>query len=297
MLPDIPEDEVIRLLRIVVDSELHLNAAKAAAGLNSPAENMDIDAEPQRPTTQKPLTVPTKPSGNNIPSVYAFLPAVLGYPLSGNLLRQAIKRHFADIEALLLVLRCIINFMERSSAFDWMKSSQSFRVDRYGKVLPDRLHEGNRRGKTVGMEGTKFSVSRTHAGYPPLETVSAVPGILSGVTGKLTCVLSLHVCIKILSFLEAAMDTSFLSLMQHPEGRNLIARLEGIIKPELELTFHLGNMNALLEPFASTGSPRRSGDTPGGENTSPRPQESVARRNAKDNAAAVKIYQVEELEL
>jgi len=271
VLPDIPEDEVIRLLRMVVDSELHLNAAKAVAGLNSSAENMDIDAEPQRPTSQKPLTVPTKPSWNNIPSVYAFLPAVLGYPLSGNLLRQAIKRHFTDIEALLLVLRCIINFMERSSAFDWTKSSQSFRVDRYGKVLQDRLHDGNRRGKTVGIEGTKFSVSRTHAGYPSLETI--------------------------LSFLEAVMDTSFLSLMQHHGGRNLIARLEGIVKPELELTFHLGNMNALLEPFASTGSPRGPGDTPGGKTTSSKPQESVARRNAKDNAAAVKIYQVEELEL
>jgi hypothetical protein len=93
------------------------------------------------------------------------------------------------------------------------------------------------------------------------------------------------------------MDTFFLSLMQHPEGRDLITSLERIIKPELELTFHLGNMSALLEPFTKTQLPQGSGDITGDESANPKAQESVARRNARDNSAVVKIYQVEELEL
>lgn len=139
--------------------------------LNSTAETMDIDSEVQRPETQNKM--PNKPSWSDTPSIQDFLPAVLGYPLSGTPLRQAIRRRFADIEALLPVLQHIVKIMERRSIFDWMKAGQSIRMDRYGKVLRPRLHERNQRGKRVEKEGVTFSILRTQAGHPPLETVSA----------------------------------------------------------------------------------------------------------------------------
>jgi hypothetical protein len=176
VLPDIPEDEIMRLLRTVVDSQHIPNAAKAsqiATQLNTFTERMDVDPEVQHPATQNNIFAkPSKLSWNIIPSIRDFLPAVLGYPLSGTLLRQAIRRHFADMEALLAVLRRIIKFMEESPVFDWMKAGQCIRVDRYGKVLRNPLNE-RRRGKPVGKQGTAFSILRTQAGYPPIETVSA----------------------------------------------------------------------------------------------------------------------------
>lgn len=93
------------------------------------------------------------------------------------------------------------------------------------------------------------------------------------------------------------MDALFLPLMQHPEGKDLITHLGRILKPEVELTFHLGSMSALLEPFTKRQLPQDSGDVEGDKNTNPKAQESVARRNARDNTAIVKVYQVEELEL
>lgn len=176
VLPDIPDEEIVRLLRIVVDSHLGHNAMEASQGAtpsNTATESMNIAAGVQHPATQDHIPAkPTRPAWNNIPNIRDFLPAVLGYPLSGTLLRQAIRRHFADIEALLPVLRRIIKFMEESPVFDWMKAGQSIRVDRYGKVLRNQLHERNGR-KQVGKQGVAFWVLRTQAGYPPLESVSA----------------------------------------------------------------------------------------------------------------------------
>lgn len=97
------------------------------------------------------------------------------------------------------------------------------------------------------------------------------------------------------------LDASFLGLVQHPRGKRIISSLDEIIKPELDLTIHLGKIGGFLEPFSQAqtqSNPTAPNAAPLGDDAKTNEQQnSVARRNARDNTAVVKIYQIEDLEL
>lgn len=132
---------------------------------------MDVDLPNPSQTSSKTSIQTSNFPWSSIPRLPDILPSIIGYPLSHTHLRQAIRRHFADVDALFPILSQIAKWLKDGSGFEWVKSSPVMRVDRYGKVVGGPNDEtGN--AKTYEKRVTVFSVLRTETGLPPIDAVS-----------------------------------------------------------------------------------------------------------------------------
>lgn len=101
-LPDIPEAEIIRLLRRSVDV---VNAKKPS----STAEAMDVDPPASNLSSSHPQA---KESYSSALPPSEFLALTLSYPLSSSLVRPALRKYFgSDVEALLPILRTLTKWV------------------------------------------------------------------------------------------------------------------------------------------------------------------------------------------
>ncbi|KAF8314740.1 hypothetical protein DL93DRAFT_986057 [Clavulina sp. PMI_390] len=264
ILPDLSEDEAMRTLRIVVDASLMKKKSKQS-------EAMDVDTS----------TSQNLPSWAIMPSLSEFLPIVISYPLTEAYLRPAIRAHFNDVEALLPIFNLFIKRWQKGADFDWLEAKPLIRFDRYGRKVEYAESSSEKKGQIEEGDDQNGNVDK-----PPrsLEETLNVFSVLKTANNKAPLETTL-------AFLEVMLDASFLDLVQHPKGKKIISSFEELIKPELDLTVVLGGLRGLLEPFSRIQKPISKTEN---ETT---PEESVAKKHARDTNAVVKIYQVEELEL
>lgn len=109
-----------------------------------------------------------------------------------------------------------------------------------------------------------------------------------------------------LLFLESSLDATFLTLLSSSPASPASAFLHSlsqIITPELDLTIQLGDLSGMLEPFSKKEirrkreEERERREKEEGVERDRKEKESVARRGMRDDGAAVKVYQLEELEI
>lgn len=191
IVPDLQEDEIMRILRVVVDA--HPPKASLASNRQAPSvlsstdkDNiMDVDSET---SDRKESTATTKQQKSkyawaSVPHLADLLPAVVSYPLSHTHLRLALRRHFNDVESLIPVLTLLRKWLEEGSGFDWVNAQPLVRVDRYGKVIDHQTkrekkteHSQPPKGNTDEIEKSNvFSLLKTEAGTAPLDAVRVAP--------------------------------------------------------------------------------------------------------------------------
>ncbi|KAI5123385.1 hypothetical protein M0805_006093 [Coniferiporia weirii] len=198
-----------------------------------------------------------RPVQTKTPSISSFLAYVVEYPASQLAWRKALREHFADVDDLMSLLVVID---------DWMQIYIT-------KDLPLELGEvtNNEHGVPVVCSGIvhKKPIRIKNGGLlPALENV--------------------------LSFLQAILDSCFLTLLQSPQTHMLLQRLAANIAPHTAVNEDLETLRGPLTPFASA-QVKALTEASGGKKTG----ETDWRRRRKNTQeqAAINLgpYQVEEL--
>ena len=151
----------------------------------------------------------------------SIMAACVSYPSSDAALRLAIKEHLNDVECILPILVVFDDWLGKISSRDTI------------------LMESH--GKTTATGDLTVPVP-DDAIIPPLDKVR------SGPTAEKA--FSLIACLKILSFLRAILDATFVTLLQHAHSHPLLRRLSARLQSEIRTIDELQLLHGPLERFS-----------------------------------------------
>ncbi|KAF7359249.1 hypothetical protein MSAN_01267200 [Mycena sanguinolenta] len=191
-----------------------------------------------------------------IPTLSSFLSACVRYPTSPAALRAAIHQHLKQPEDVVAVLEILD---------DWVRRSRGAEIISLPSKKSVRKNED---GVVVLKDG--WQKDDSDVAHPPL--------------------------IKVLSFLQAILDASFLALLQHTPAHAVLQKVLSRIEPELQLTEQVEMLRGPLEMFARAQAKAVREGKEGKKN----PGDWRQRRRLEHERSAMAVggvYQLEELVL
>lgn len=179
VVPDIPEEELVRLLKLVVKDEIALEktatkaknprrmqaASSAAMQVDGTTIVKDIGEANEVPPTSAETSSSSR--STKPPRLPRFLAAFLAYPTSPAAIRVALRHHLSDVTELLPVICILERWTEVYVEMGWENTSKKIKSKLSSKKVFGEPPEG----------GFHVAKLRPHQGdqLPPFESVSSLP--------------------------------------------------------------------------------------------------------------------------
>lgn len=257
---DLSESEVVESLLAVVRRHRSTKPVTATTGDDA----MEVD--------------PPAAASNSVTTLPVFLNLVASYPTSRGPLLLAFRKYLQDAEDLTAIIQVLDSWVMK-------------RIHEEAKLLPAKKDiKKTEQGVWVVVGRKSDKKKKTH--IPCLEKVSLLTRFQSAL---LTHILSF----QIVGLLQVILDSSFLSLLQHPPAHKLLRKIQNQLNPEISFGALAENLRGPLEPFViAQEKTLKESLVPAQERERERQKGDWRQRRKNINAAVdIGLYKLEELVL